>query len=501
MFTTSRAQQEQEQQNENEFIPTSAGAGYGGYCYLPSSFDADIHKPVYTVGVLAIRGFEDAIAEFNKTFAEYLTATAGQRFDTPIRFEMRPMDFLSLFTDTASSLVDFIYVNPSAFSCIESEYEAKSLVSQISARKVGEMQYNLREFGGVIMTRSDRDDINTIADIQDKIVAAASISGLGSGQMQFLEMINAGMSYINDPKQIVFTSDQGLVVNGILSGEFDVGFVRTDQIERSVDGDGNPIDPSLFKVIDPKRNISTDGKPFPFQTSTGLYPEWNVAALSHVPEDVSYELQNALLALSDHARIGMAVENCSQTFGNETDYCDTLPFPQAFGEARCDTSKEIASLALEAGRTGKYAGWSTTLSYMSLRSMQESTGFIVMDEQSKTWRCMRSAELYDSITCPAGYLLKTREEVNSGCAEKDLVCKDGYQCFCRPCYKPLDCIDSVDVFGRCVEYYVFLPSILVPIAFIFFAACAGILSCKSRQLVIQAKKAAKNERDLNEFIA
>lgn len=155
------------------------------------------HQRIYRVGVLAIRGAEAAWNEFNTTFGEYLTATAGQRFDPPLQFEMKPLNFLSLFTDTEASLVDLIYVNPSAFSCIESEYTARSLVSQTSRRKISGNVYDLKKFGGVIMARADNDEVQDIQDLRGKVVAAASISGLGSGQMQFLEMQKAGMSYIN----------------------------------------------------------------------------------------------------------------------------------------------------------------------------------------------------------------------------------------------------------------------------------------------------------------
>jgi ABC-type phosphate/phosphonate transport system substrate-binding protein len=242
--------------------------GYGGACQIVKEFDPSRHKETYTVGVLAIRGLEEAYTEFNKTFSEYLTATAGQRFDPPIRFEMRALDFVALFNDTSAGLVDFIYVNPSAFSCIESEYEAYSLASQVSLRIVKGVKYDLKKFGGVIAALADNDQINTITDLRGKIVAAASISGLGSGQLQFREMLKAGLNYLNDPKQLVFTSNQGKVVSGLLKGEFDVGFIRTDQLETSVDAEGNPVDLSVFKIIDAKPNLNIDGTPFPFQSST-----------------------------------------------------------------------------------------------------------------------------------------------------------------------------------------------------------------------------------------
>ena len=252
--------------------------GLGGVCAVMNEFDETRHKKLYRVGVLAIRGFDAAYAEFNKTFTDYLTIAAGQRFDPPIEFEIKPLNFNLLFTDVEDSIVDFIYVNPSAFSCIESEYTARSLVSQISQRNVGGQVYALKKFGGVIAARADRDDINSIHDLKGKVIAAASISGLGSGQMQFLEMQRAGMSYINDPKQLVFTSNQGKVVNGVLSGDFDVGFVRTDQLERSKDADGNPVNVSDFKIIEPRTNF-IDGEQFPFTASTPLYPGKNVSHL------------------------------------------------------------------------------------------------------------------------------------------------------------------------------------------------------------------------------
>ena len=244
-------------------------AGSGGACRLKHKHDPmnSPYKQVYTVAVLAFRGEEKAWDGYNATFNDYLTATAGQMFDPPIQFVMKPV-FQTLFEDVAMGAVDFVYVNPGQYSCIESEYEAYSLVSQVSQRNINGNVYNLKKFGGVIMTRSDRDDINSIYDLKDKIVATASITGLGSGQMQFLQMQQVGMDYLHDPKQLVFTRNQNNIVNGVLSGEFDVGFVRTDQMERSVDGDGNLLNISNFKVIDPQESLSIDGVPFPFESST-----------------------------------------------------------------------------------------------------------------------------------------------------------------------------------------------------------------------------------------
>ena len=56
------------------------------------AFDPLVHKEVYTVGVQASGGVDTAWREFNLTFAEFLSATAGRRFQPPISFEMEPSD-------------------------------------------------------------------------------------------------------------------------------------------------------------------------------------------------------------------------------------------------------------------------------------------------------------------------------------------------------------------------------------------------------------------------
>ena len=317
-------------------------------------------KDVYRVGVLANTGFDAAYSDFNSTFSDYLTATAGARFDPPIRFEMKPLDYQLLFTDTEAGVVDFIYVNPSAFSCIESEYGAYSLASQVSRRIVAGREYELTRYGGVIIVRDDS-NVKTIQDIRGKSVACASISGLGSGQMQFRLLQQAGLSYINDPKQIVFTSNQEKVVNGVLQGDFDVGFVRTDQIERTVDpSTGELVNASMFRIIEPQDDLNIDGTPFPFQSSTQLYPEWNIAALTHVPNTVALEVQYAMLALADHADVGFAISECYSNNGCEgssnEDICKAA-CEEVVSRSRCDTTVPTSLIAKEAMTQGQYAGF------------------------------------------------------------------------------------------------------------------------------------------------
>jgi hypothetical protein len=88
------------------------------------------------VGVHAIRGFESAYQEYNRTYAEYLTATAGHRFDLPVQFEMIPMTFECIFEAANNEEVDFLYANPSIYSCIGTEKGAEPLATITSRLEV-----------------------------------------------------------------------------------------------------------------------------------------------------------------------------------------------------------------------------------------------------------------------------------------------------------------------------------------------------------------------------
>ena len=247
--------------------------GQQGQCSVPKFSRPAGHSSTYRVGVLANRGVETAFAEFNSTFAEYLTATAGPKFDPPIRFELVPLPFggehsvVDAGQETGS--YDFLFMNPSLNSCIESETNARSIATFNSRRRVQGNTYDLSQFGGVIFTRHDNTDIHTLSDLKGKRVSCVSISGLGSGQMQFRQLQKAGLHHIQDLKQLVFMKKQGRVVESVISGEVDVGFVRTDQLERSTDPrTGEPLELSQVKIIAQQENVmQDDGEPCMLRSS------------------------------------------------------------------------------------------------------------------------------------------------------------------------------------------------------------------------------------------
>ncbi|KAG7367710.1 adenylate and guanylate cyclase catalytic domain containing protein [Nitzschia inconspicua] len=407
----------------------------------PIPFDKYIHKPVYKIGIHSTREINETQRQHEK-FGEYLTETAGRRFDPPIKFEIVSFYFDALLDAINNKEVDFFYSNPGVYSCVGAETGASALVTSVKHIELRNQVFDLDVYAGVIATRADNEDIKTIADLKDKIIGAGAIVDLMGGQMQIYEMARNGLSYVNDPRQVIFMKDQAHVIDGILSGRIDAGFIRTNQIELTKDKDGEYLSIDLFKVIDPKVHVlysEESGELFPFLHSTDVFPEWPVAALSIVPKDVAFEVQGALLEFNKHAHVGQLLEECGSGCSDSSQTLQDL-FPDV---ALCHTTPALAQLAHQASLDSTINGFRTARSYHGLRTMLQDAGFMVQDDRGE-WQCTRPSNLYEGITCPEGYFRRSEVEFLNGCAQEGLSCDevDTYDCFCRPCVKAFD----VDVY-------------------------------------------------------
>lgn len=288
------------------------------------NFDPLVHKPRYTVGIYSSESDEVVYRMYNVTYAQYLTATAGRRFDPPIEFDIVPVNLDTLSKKALKEEVDFFFSSSAVFSCMASEQGAQALTTIINRREARGHVYDLDMYGGVIFTLATNNRVNTLADLKGVTIGAGGITVskvyqsedprgiptnpyscsirrylqmMGGGQTQFYEMFRAGLSYVADPLQMMFTTDESKTVQGVLDGDFEVGMARTDQIERHADDNGELINPGeldesccqvlrstnltsppvfldadIFKVINPQIHVMQDGQLFPFMSSTGLHP-------------------------------------------------------------------------------------------------------------------------------------------------------------------------------------------------------------------------------------
>lgn len=176
--------------------------------------------------------------------------------------------------------------------------------------------------------------------------------------------------------------NQNKIVQDVQNGLADVGFVRTDLIDRNVDANVTSWD--YFRVIGEISDVD-----FPFARSTAFTPEWPIGGLKHVPDQIREWVGGALMSLD-----------------------------------RVSADPALSEPAIK----GNFASWTTPNNYLALLEMLQSIRYLDPVER----RCLRSSDEYNAINCPLGWVKKAPEQVF--CPD----CRDGYSCLCSPCTKLRD---------------------------------------------------------------
>ncbi|SFR47597.1 PAS domain S-box-containing protein/diguanylate cyclase (GGDEF) domain-containing protein [Marinobacter gudaonensis] len=245
------------------------------------SADASAFTPgeSLTLGVFAYRP-DTILQERYAPLADYLSEQVGVEF----RLEVLNQDAMN--RAVAANQVDLFLTNPSHFLQIRSERSLSGVLATLIRRSDNVSTTSL---GGVIITRADRSDIESLEDLPGKIIASPGIHFLGGYQAQVLELKDAGID-IRRQNLVRYLDTHDRVVRSVLSGDSDVGFIRTailEQMEHEI--------PDLFdqiKVLN-RQELSE----FPFVVSTRLYPEWPLVALPHVDQRIVRRVASALFAI------------------------------------------------------------------------------------------------------------------------------------------------------------------------------------------------------------
>ncbi len=193
--------------------------------------------------------------------------------------------------------------------------------------------------------------------------------------------------------QVRFAGSHEHVVQDVLAGHVDIGFIRTGILEELVATHGlNLADVKILHdrsgIVDPTGNV------FPYRLSSDLFPEWILA----VAPDVDYEVERAVMV----------------------------------------ALLAINSSSLEAHR-GQYDAFDPPTSNSIVRNMMLDLGTLVRNENgeitcAQTWS-------YDALRCPAGSFKIAQEEQEHVCERLfglDFVCPPGIHCVCRPCRRALE---------------------------------------------------------------
>ena len=181
------------------------------------------------------------------------------------------------------------------------------------------------------------------------------------------------------PQVVFYDYDYAALVNDVLSGVLDAGFMMSGWFEANF-AEGMESFLFLDLVDDP----TFDGEPYPFLTSTQVIPGFGFMARKEIPWELQSSVQAALTRLN-------RTHPAARQAGISTFY----PAP----------------------------------SYTFIRLHHEDVGLLVRHNITDTYSCLgKWGALEEVLQCPANYIRDL-----TGCAGRGLSCPQGRYCICSLC--------------------------------------------------------------------
>jgi len=233
------------------------------------------------IGVRAHRGEAYATERWTPTISYLQHKLPEHNFSLRAIESIHEMEVL-----VSKNQLDFVITQPVAYVDLERLYNATRLLTL-------EKKGHLSQFGSVIITQSDREDIKFLKDVKGKSIAGVAEKGFGGWLIGYSELTKHGISSHKNFSRVEFTGDQYEVVNTVLNRQIDVGIVRTGILENMISEDILEI--NKLKVLN-QRNVQN----FSFLLSTELYPEWAFAKTENISPEIARQVALTLLLLPDN---------------------------------------------------------------------------------------------------------------------------------------------------------------------------------------------------------
>ncbi|KAA0874161.1 EAL domain-containing protein [Nitrincola tapanii] len=247
--------------------------------------------PVH-IAVLAFRPAEQVEAQW-RPLAEALTATYPE-----YEFHLHSYNYPELNQAVARRSVDFVLTNPAHYVFLAQRFQLPDPLATLINLEGGQP---VTQFGGVIVRLAERTDIQRLDQLEGLTIAAVSVESLGGYLTQAYELLKQGIN----PSHQVNTRATGMphdrVIEALLAGEADVGFIRTGLIERMI-AEGR-LDAHALTLLNPQ-----EPDRFPSRYSTALYPEWPITALAHVEGDIQRKVLRFLLATTENPELQAQIQ-------------------------------------------------------------------------------------------------------------------------------------------------------------------------------------------------
>lgn len=244
---------------------------------------AQAAEPV-RIGVLTSRPKTQMMAQWQPLAVALKQAIPDRDFSVEL------YNLTELTQAVAARQVDFAITHPSHYVLLS----RRSGMSAPLASLVEDIQGTpVTVLGGAIFSRADNTAIRSLPDLKGKIIASPSTRTMYDYQVQAYELSQAGIELPRDAR-LLFTGDlNDAVVEAVLSGRAEAGFVRAGVLERMADQ--GRLDMTQVRIIN--RQPLSD---YPAQVSTRLYQGRLFVALPHMDSELSRRIAAALFMLKEN---------------------------------------------------------------------------------------------------------------------------------------------------------------------------------------------------------
>lgn len=233
------------------------------------------------VGVLAYRGAEHAVEEWEPTL-RHLAASLPE-----YRFVSVPGDLATLTAAIEAGEIDFVVTNSGHYVELESRYS----VTRIATLEASDGLPPWGAIGAAVIVAADRTDLQSLDDLRGRRLAAVAPEAFGGFRVLWRELADRGIDPFRDVARLEFTGfPMQRVINSVAKGGADAGVIRACLFEQLVK-EGS-LDPAAFRVLEVPRPAGV-----PCRVSSRLYPEWPFARLASTPSELAKEVGIALLGM------------------------------------------------------------------------------------------------------------------------------------------------------------------------------------------------------------
>lgn len=248
--------------------------------------------PLVRVGVLGFRPAAEEQVRWQPLIEHLAARVRGYRFSCEV------LGYNDLEAAISRRTIDFVLTNPGHYVLMRHRNGMSSPLATLVPIEHGKA---VSSFGGVMFTMTDRSDIERATDLKGKTVAATSRGSLGGYQAQAMALLKLGVRIPQDAELLETEMPHDRVVDAVIGGRADGGFVRTGVLE-AMAREGK-LDLLRIKVLEPQRIHD-----FPFHVSTTLYPEWPFAAMPEIDQDLARRVAAALLDLPHDGELARRME-------------------------------------------------------------------------------------------------------------------------------------------------------------------------------------------------